>query len=164
MCSLEVYGFCGGTPVGTPLGSECTAHVGKCHTWARFCAQAQKGSLTSSYVNQEQLQWKTDRNRKVDQARAAFLGLEPTGGCQGDSSMHASGNWIQQKDEQMLLSFSAFDFCVSGSALCPKAAFLAISSQKVMILLSKEKQSTGCQGNALLRCPAPRPDLVPWPW
>lgn len=62
--------------------------------------------------------------------------------------MRASGNWIQQKDEQMLMSFSAFHFCVSGSALCPKAAFLAISSQKVMILLSKEKQSTGCQGNA----------------
>lgn len=78
--------------------------------------------------------------------------------------MHASGNWIQQKDEQMLLSFSAFDFCVSGSALCPKAAFLAISSQRVMMLLSKEKQSAGCQGNALLRHPAPRPGLLPWPW
>lgn len=61
--------------------------------------------------------------------------------------MHASGNWIHQKDEQMLLSFSAFDFCVSGSALCPKAAFLAISSQRLMLLLNKEKQCTGSQGN-----------------
>lgn len=51
----------------------------------------------------------------------------------------------------MLLSFSAFDFCVSGSALCPKAAFLAISSQRVMLLLNKEKQSTGSQGNTLLK-------------
>lgn len=77
MCCLEVRGFCGGTPVGTPLGPECTAHVGQCHTWARFCAQAWKGSLTSPCVNQEQLQWKTDRNRKADQAGVAFLGLEP---------------------------------------------------------------------------------------
>ena len=51
----------------------------------------------------------------------------------------------------MLLSFSAFDFDVSGSALCPKAAFLAISSQKLMLLLKKEKQSTGSQGNTQLR-------------
>lgn len=51
----------------------------------------------------------------------------------------------------MLLSFSAFDFCVSGSALCPKAAFLAMSSQRLMLLLTKEKQSTGSQGNTVLR-------------
>lgn len=51
----------------------------------------------------------------------------------------------------MLLSFSAFDSCVSGSALCPKAAFLAMSSQRLMLLLTKEKQSTGSQGNTVLR-------------
>lgn len=42
-------------------------------------------SLFLFCVNQEQLQWKTDRNRKVDQARGAFLGLEPARwlpGCQ----------------------------------------------------------------------------------
>lgn len=42
----------------------------------------------------------------------------------------------------MLLSFSALDFCVSGAALCPKATFLAISSQRLMLLLNEEKQST----------------------
>lgn len=72
------------------------------------------------------------------------------GGCQADSSMYASGNWIQHKDEQMLPSFSAFDFCVSGSALCTRAAFLAISSWRLMLLLNKEKQSAGSQGNTLL--------------
>lgn len=40
----------------------------------------------------------------------------------------------------MLLSFSAFDFSVSGSALCPRAAFLAISSQRLLPLKSEEAQ------------------------
>lgn len=41
----------------------------------------------------------------------------------------------------MLLSFSAFDFSVSGSALCPRAAFLAISSQWLMLLLARKSEA-----------------------
>lgn len=51
----------------------------------------------------------------------------------------------------MLLSFSAFDCCVSGSALCTGAAFLAISSWRLLLLLSEENQSAGYQGSTLLR-------------
>jgi len=51
----------------------------------------------------------------------------------------------------MLLSFSAFDCCVSGSALCTGAAFLAISSWKLLLLLSEKKQSAGYQGSTLPR-------------
>lgn len=84
------------------------------------------------------------------------------GGCQADSSMDASGNWIQHEDEQMLPSFRAFDFCVSGSALCTRAAFLAISSWRLMLLLNKEKQSAVSQGNKDPAWGSPRSRLLPW--
>lgn len=41
-----------------------------------LCLSTESFSLFSRCV-QEQLQWQTARNRKVDQARGAFLGLEP---------------------------------------------------------------------------------------